>query len=175
MLSCIIFTCDRKLYTNLLQSFSMYYIAKSIVSSIPLANDPESAQHEAARKKAAANLRRLDRRGDDDSSSDEDTDRTTRKSRRTKKEDLVLDQYESQIALEVVAPEDISVGFDGMLHACANNSSLIASRHRRPGRHHRRIERVRHLSAHYATFIFAIVCPPSCSIRSPTLRSTRMR
>jgi len=90
----------------------MYYIAKSIVSSIPLANDPESAQHEAARKKAAANLRRLDRRRDSDSSFDEDTDRGSRRSRRTKKEDLVLDQYESQIAMEVVAPEDISVGFD---------------------------------------------------------------
>jgi len=26
---------------------------------------------------------------------------------------LILDQYENQIAMEVVAPEDIPVGFDG--------------------------------------------------------------
>ena len=96
------------------QSFSMYYIAKSVVSSLPLGNDPEKEQHEQARVKAAANLRRLDkRRGEGDSDSEDDSDRSRGKPRRTKKEDLVLDQYESQIALEVVSPEDISVGFDG--------------------------------------------------------------
>ena len=30
-----------------------------------------------------------------------------------KKEDLALNQYENQIALDVVAPEDIPVGFEG--------------------------------------------------------------
>jgi hypothetical protein len=30
-----------------------------------------------------------------------------------RKEDLVLNQYENQIAMEVVAPEDIPVGFEG--------------------------------------------------------------
>lgn len=90
----------------------MYYIAKSVVSSLPLGNDPEKEQHEQARVKAAANLRRLDkRRGESDS--EDDSDRSRNKPRRTKKEDLVLDQYESQIAMEVVSPEDISVGFDG--------------------------------------------------------------
>ena len=33
--------------------------------------------------------------------------------RRQRKEDLILNQYEQSIATEVVAPEDISVGFDG--------------------------------------------------------------
>lgn len=33
--------------------------------------------------------------------------------RGVRKEDLVLNQYESQVALEVVAPEDIPVGFEG--------------------------------------------------------------
>lgn len=91
----------------------MYYIAKSVVSSLPMGNDPEKEQHEQARVKAAANLRRLDKsRGESDS--EDDSDRSRNKPRRAKKEDLVLDQYESQIALEVVSPEDISVGFDGM-------------------------------------------------------------
>ena len=33
--------------------------------------------------------------------------------RRSRKEDLVLNQYEQIIASEVIAPEDISVSFDG--------------------------------------------------------------
>lgn len=88
-------------------SVSMWYIAKTVVSSLPLGADPEKEQHEQARVKAAANLRRLDR-SKNDSDSDEDTDRRSRPS----KAELQLDQYESQIALEVVAPEDIPVGFD---------------------------------------------------------------
>ena len=91
----------------------MYYIAKSVVASLPLGTDPEREQHEQARVKAAANLRRLDRSRDDDSESEDEPMRGTSRPQRTRKEDLVLDQYESQIALEVVAPEDIPVGFDG--------------------------------------------------------------
>lgn len=89
-------------------------MAQSIVSSLPMGPaDPEKEQHEQARVKAAANLRKLDRsRANEDSSDSEDDSRDgPRKSRR--KEHLELDQYESQIALEVVAPEDIPVGFDG--------------------------------------------------------------
>jgi SpoVK/Ycf46/Vps4 family AAA+-type ATPase len=89
----------------------MYYIAKSVVSSLPLGTDPEKEQHEQARVRAAANLRRIDRlRGDSDS--DDESGRSRGNSRRPRKEDLDLDQYESQIAMEVVAPEDIPVGFD---------------------------------------------------------------
>jgi hypothetical protein len=81
---------------------------------LPFGNDPEKEQHEQARLRAAANLRRLDRRANDDSDSEETgSGRDKSKSRRTRKEDLELDQYESQIAMEVVAPEDIPVGFDG--------------------------------------------------------------
>jgi ATPase family AAA domain-containing protein 1 len=90
----------------------MYYIAKSVVASLPLGADPEKEQHEQARVKAVANLRRLDRSRDNSDSEDE-SGRGTDRRQRTRKEDLVLDQYESQIALEVVAPEDIPVGFDG--------------------------------------------------------------
>lgn len=91
----------------------MWYIAKTVVSSLPLGTDPEKEQHEQARVKAAANLRRLDR-SRNDLDSDEDTDRRSRPS----KAELQLDQYESQIALEVVAPEDIPVGFDGLFSIC---------------------------------------------------------
>jgi hypothetical protein len=90
----------------------MYYIAKSVVASLPLGTDPEKEQHEQARVKATANLRRLDRLKDDSDSGD-GSGRGTDNSRRPRKEDFDLDQYESQIAMEVVAPEDIPVGFDG--------------------------------------------------------------
>ncbi|EDN94055.1 hypothetical protein SS1G_09923 [Sclerotinia sclerotiorum 1980 UF-70] len=79
---------------------------------IVVSNDAEKEQHEEARLKAAANLRRLNRRGSDDESDSEETVSGKKKSRRPRKEDLILDQYENQIAMEVVAPEDIPVGFD---------------------------------------------------------------
>ncbi|TVY29470.1 Protein MSP1 [Lachnellula hyalina] len=92
-------------------SVSMYYIAKSVVSHLPLGGDPDKEQHEQARVKAVANLRRLNKSRDDQDSED-DSRGSKDKSRRPRSEDLVLDQYESQIAMEVVAPEDIPVGFD---------------------------------------------------------------
>jgi ATPase family AAA domain-containing protein 1 len=96
------------------QSSMMYYVARTIVASLPTAVDPEKEQHEQARVKAAANLRRIDRlRGDSDS--DDESDRDGRSTRRPRKEDLELDQYENQIAMELVAPEDIPVGFEGIL------------------------------------------------------------
>jgi hypothetical protein len=91
----------------------MWYLAQNVVSSLPMgAGDPEKEQHEQARLKATANLRRLNKPRDDSDSEDDTTDGERRK-QRSRKEHLELDQYESQIALEVVAPEDIPVGFDG--------------------------------------------------------------
>ncbi|CZT49034.1 probable ATPase family AAA domain-containing protein 1 [Rhynchosporium secalis] len=95
----------------LVSSTAMYYIAKSVVSSLPLQADPEKEQHEQARVRAAANLRRLDKLRQENDSDDE-SDRGRDSSGRPPKEELNLDQYESQIAMEVVAPEDIPVGFD---------------------------------------------------------------
>ena len=37
--------------------------------------------------------------------------------RRPRKEDLELNQYEQMIAMDVVAPEDIAVMFDGKVHS----------------------------------------------------------
>ncbi|KAK2626383.1 hypothetical protein QTJ16_004645 [Diplocarpon rosae] len=95
----------------LVSSTAMYYVAKSIVATLPLGNDTDKEQHDQARIKATANLRRLDKlRRADNSEEGHGTDG----SRRPRKEDFELDQYESQIAMEVVAPEDIPVGFDNI-------------------------------------------------------------
>lgn len=77
-----------------------------------MTKDPEKEQHEQARIKAVANLRRLkDSRAEEDS--EEYSGKEGNSRGRPQLEDLALDQYESQIAMEVVAPEDISVGFEG--------------------------------------------------------------
>lgn len=89
----------------------IFYFTKNVIASLPTATDPEKEQHEQARVRAAANLRRIDRlRGDSDS--DDESEGDENKSRRLRKEDLELDQYENQIAMELVAPEDIPVGFE---------------------------------------------------------------
>jgi hypothetical protein len=91
----------------------IFYFTKNVIASLPTAADPEKEQHEQARVRAAANLRRIDRlRGDSDSDDDE-SEGDGNKPRRLRKEDLELDQYENQIAMELVAPEDIPVGFEG--------------------------------------------------------------
>jgi ATP-dependent 26S proteasome regulatory subunit len=54
---------------------------------------------------------------DSDSESSNGVKPSKRVSRAKRKEELVLNQYENQIALEVVAPEDISVGFEGWYRA----------------------------------------------------------
>ncbi|KAI1003974.1 Outer mitochondrial transmembrane helix translocase [Podosphaera aphanis] len=91
-------------------SLSMYYIAKSVVSSMPLGADPEKEQHEQARLRAVTNLQRLGRLKDDESG--DESEREDREGKRPPRKELSLDQYESQIAMEVVAPGDIPVGFD---------------------------------------------------------------
>lgn len=95
------------------KSCSMYYIARSVLDRLPMGADPEKEQQEQARIRAAANLRRLDRRRDEESDSEDGSGRDPNKPRRADKQELALNQYESQIAMEVVAPEDIPVGFDG--------------------------------------------------------------
>ena len=71
--------------------------------------DPEDKKEQAHRKSAAAAvLRRLDGPEIEGEHKDEDAS-----SHRTRKEDLELNQYEQMIAMEVVAPEDIPVSFDG--------------------------------------------------------------
>jgi ATP-dependent 26S proteasome regulatory subunit len=94
----------------------VYLLSQRVISTLATSlHDPEKEKQEQAKIKARANLQRLRRledkkrstRGDAQGESD-DTD--TRQGPRI--EDLVLNDYENLIALEVVAPEDISVGFD---------------------------------------------------------------
>ena len=71
--------------------------------------EPEDKKEQAHRKSAAAAvLRRLDGPEPDGEHKMGDAG-----SHRTRKEDLELNQYEQMIAMEVVAPEDIPVSFDG--------------------------------------------------------------
>jgi len=90
----------------------MYYVITAVTNK--MAQDPEKEQHEQARVKAVANLRRLEGFRDEEDS-DQPVGKDGQRRTRPRREDMVLDQYESQIAMEVVAPEDIPVGFKGAL------------------------------------------------------------
>lgn len=155
------------------QTFSMYYVAKSLISNLPN-QDPEREQHEQARVKAVANLRRLDRSRDDNDDSEENSGKEGVNSKRARKEDLVLDQYESQIAMEVVAPEDIPVGFDGWSFYTVFGSPLMICRYRRAGRYHRRVKRIRYISSHHASPLFTFIASSRCAIRGPLVWTTRL-
>src|SRR3569833_217908 len=97
-----------------LQTASLYFLTKNILSSFATTfADPEREKHEQARIKAQANLRRLQKpRENGEGHGGEGTDGSGGSRRGPRIEDLVLNEYENMIALEVVAPEDISVGFD---------------------------------------------------------------
>ena len=69
--------------------------------------DTEGKEQTSRKLAAAAILRRLDPKEKDEEGSERD--------RRPRKEDLVLTQYEQMIAMDVVAPEDIPVTFEGRL------------------------------------------------------------
>ena len=61
-------------------------------------------------------MQRIDRR--EKETLEDDVVATENGYSRQRKEDLVLNQYEQLIAAEVVAPEDIAVGFQGPLDSC---------------------------------------------------------
>lgn len=70
-------------------------------------------------RKAAATavMQRIDRReqreGEEDDGYEGGTYGPDGRPIRARKEELILNQYEQTIAAEVVAPEDIAVGFEG--------------------------------------------------------------
>ncbi|KAL9603465.1 MAG: hypothetical protein Q9219_001152 [cf. Caloplaca sp. 3 TL-2023] len=84
-------------------SVSLYFLMRYGLSLIN-APDQEQTNRKAA---AAAILRRLDRKPSEESSHSD-----SGRSRRSRKEDLALNQYEQMIAMDVVAPEDIPVTFE---------------------------------------------------------------
>lgn len=83
---------------------SVFYLVRYALSRLEV-EDKDQATRKSA---AAAVLRRLDLRN-----ADEDTKSENDGNRRSRKEDLVLNQYEQMVAMDVVAPEDIPVSFEG--------------------------------------------------------------
>lgn len=86
------------------------YVARTFLNPI-LSNlaDPDKEKHDQARRQAKAHLERLNRQRQVDDDYDDD-DSGSRRGPRV--EELVLNEYENLVALEMVPPQDISVGFD---------------------------------------------------------------
>jgi hypothetical protein len=95
-----------------------YFVIRNLLARL----DPEAAQKEEARAKATAATRKLGailsgkRRGSSAGDYDSDDD-TESRGRRPRIQELNLNTYEQTIAMEVVAPEEIPVTFEGMLKA----------------------------------------------------------
>ncbi|KAL2206645.1 AAA-domain-containing protein [Sarocladium strictum] len=87
-----------------------YYLLQNLARPmIQSLQDPDKEKHDQARQRAEAHLEKLSRRRAADGSDDEDTD-DSRHRRRI--QELKLNEYENLIAMEMVAPEEIPVGFD---------------------------------------------------------------
>ncbi|KAI1142230.1 AAA-domain-containing protein [Hypoxylon sp. FL0543] len=88
-----------------------WFLTRNVISTLQgsLA-DPDKEKREQARIKAKANLQRLRKSRNYEEGNEEDRSSSTGRGPRV--EDLVLNEYENLVALEVVAPEDIPVGFD---------------------------------------------------------------
>ncbi|KAI4867077.1 AAA-domain-containing protein [Hypoxylon rubiginosum] len=88
-----------------------WFLTRNLISTLQgsLA-DPDKDKREQARLKAKANLQRLQKSRSYEEGNEEDSSNGARRGPRI--EDLVLNEYENLVALEVVAPEDIPVGFD---------------------------------------------------------------
>lgn len=96
------------------------YVIRQVISSV--ISDPEREKHEQASVRAKAHLERLqrekDRRGGTgDGANDQRGGRV---------EDLTLNQYENVIAMDMVAPGDIHVGFEGEATQTAICSEMSA-------------------------------------------------
>ncbi|KAI0597819.1 AAA-domain-containing protein [Biscogniauxia sp. FL1348] len=88
-----------------------WFLTKNALSTIQgTLADPDKEKHEQARIKAKANLSRLQRARDFQDGGDGFANDASHRGPRI--EELVLNEYENLVAMEVVAPEDIPVGFD---------------------------------------------------------------
>ncbi|MCJ1483143.1 hypothetical protein MMC06_003309 [Schaereria dolodes] len=90
-------------------SLSAHYLIRYAASRISSEPDREKKEQAQRKSAAAAILRRLDNGPYDE---DEDTRAEDGRGRHTRKEELVLNQYEQMVAMDVVAPEDIPITFD---------------------------------------------------------------
>ncbi|KAG5954162.1 hypothetical protein E4U13_005657 [Claviceps humidiphila] len=84
--------------------------------------DPDKEKHDLVSRQAKAHIERLSRNkiADDGMASTQST-RTSVK----KIEELVLNEYENLVALEMVSPEDIHVGFEGMFILAVQSLKLL--------------------------------------------------
>lgn len=94
-------------------------IAFFVIRNLLARLDPDAQQKEEAKRKASAANRKLgailsNKARDGYDSDSEDGYDSRRRSSRPRIEDLNLSAYEQTIAMEVVAPEEIPVSFDGM-------------------------------------------------------------
>ncbi|KAJ5580005.1 uncharacterized protein N7459_005990 [Penicillium hispanicum] len=86
-------------------SVSAYFLIRHLLSRLDF--DPDSQKKEESRRKAAAVLRRLD----GDESDDESPTRSDSK-RGARRSDLTLNHHEQQVAMGLIAPDDIPVSFE---------------------------------------------------------------
>lgn len=99
-----------------IQPLIAYFVIRNLLARL----DPDAQQKEEAKRKASAANRKLGAilsnkaRDAYDSDSDDEQDRR-RRGDRPRIEDLNLSAYEQTIAMEVVAPEEIPVSFDGTM------------------------------------------------------------
>ncbi|PTD13327.1 Protein MSP1 [Fusarium culmorum] len=130
------------------------YVARNFLNPI-LSNiaDPDKEKHEQARRQAKAHLERMNRNKRDGLDYGDDSSDSRRGPR---PEELVLNEYENLVALEMVPPEDISVGFDG--------------EYWRPRHDHRRTKGVHHLPSNDATSLLSRRTTTVCPLWSPLVR-----
>lgn len=97
------------------QTATLYLLTKNILSSLSSTlGDPDKEKHEQARLRAKANLQRLRKiQNGDGTANGEAQDGEGGQRNGPAVEELQLNEYENMIAMDVVAPEDINVGFDG--------------------------------------------------------------
>ncbi|KAL7627620.1 mitochondrial dynamin GTPase Msp1 [Parahypoxylon ruwenzoriense] len=93
------------------QAGAAWFLTRNVLSTLQgTLTDPDKEKREQARIRAKANLQRLQKARDYDEGNEEEINGGAKRGPRI--EDLVLNEYENLVALEVVAPEDIPVGFD---------------------------------------------------------------
>ncbi|KAF3061362.1 Cystathionine beta-lyase [Daldinia childiae] len=90
-----------------------WFLTRNVISTLQgTLADPDKEKREQARLKAKANLQRLQKSREYEEEGIEEEDSNNETKRGPRIEDLVLNEYENLVALEVVPPEDIPVGFD---------------------------------------------------------------
>ncbi|KAI9732572.1 MAG: hypothetical protein M1834_003908 [Cirrosporium novae-zelandiae] len=111
-------TSSRGSRWQLMQDLTLFAAAMARLN-----RDPDWEQKEEIRQKSASHLRKIGgvRENEEESESEVEGER------RLRAEDLVLSQYEQAISLELVAPEDIPVTFEGKLNDLSNGYSNFHS------------------------------------------------